>query len=204
VVKKRKKENESIRDIIERTMEGVCLHSNTNEWWAYEFCHGVHVRQYHEGKVLDARSGVTSVQIEAQYLLGKYDADQLESFEREDEIKYVVNVTELEKAMASAVKVAAVKNQQRGSGAYFYQEYTDGQECDGNDPDVGTKGGVPRATTVRFYCGPTLLLSNVNEDATCHYMIDVTIPDLCEHPIFRKPADKKRVIKCLPLADEYA
>ena len=42
-----------------------------------------------------------------------------------------VNVTELE----NPSKVA-----NRGNGAYFYQEYTKGQVCSGDDPDVKDKG----------------------------------------------------------------
>eukprot|EP00546_Thalassionema_frauenfeldii_P015687 CAMPEP_0178910906 /NCGR_PEP_ID=MMETSP0786-20121207/9367_1 /TAXON_ID=186022 /ORGANISM="Thalassionema frauenfeldii, Strain CCMP 1798" /LENGTH=260 /DNA_ID=CAMNT_0020583229 /DNA_START=914 /DNA_END=1693 /DNA_ORIENTATION=+ len=129
--RKPKKENESIRDTIERTLEGICLSSNTNEWWAYEFCHGAVIRQYHEGNVFDPDSGITTRQIESEYFLGYYDADTL-----------------------------------GGNGAYFYQEYTNGQICDGNDPDVKSKGGIRRSTTVRFFCGPRYELSNVNEDST--------------------------------------
>ena len=192
-----KKDNESIREIVDRTLEKVCLRQgNHNQWWIYELCHGQHVHQFHEGNVFDPETGLTSMQIETEYVLGIYDEEASESFVREDEIKYVVNVTEFDKA-ASVIMQA--KRINRGNGAYFYQEYTDGQVCDGNDPDVKNKGGVPRSTTVRFYCGTTYELSNVNEDSTCHYVMDVTIPDLCEHPLVKKSADKKQVIKCLPI-----
>mmetsp|Transcript_2767 Transcript_2767/g.4123 ORF Transcript_2767/g.4123 Transcript_2767/m.4123 type:complete len:409 (+) Transcript_2767:594-1820(+) len=197
--RKPKKENESIRDTIERTLEGICLSSNTNEWWAYEFCHGAVIRQYHEGNVFDPDSGITTRQIESEYFLGYYDADTLEGFEDNDERKYVVNVTE--SLFDRTTKKKSLTNQ-RGNGAYFYQEYTNGQICDGNDPDVKSKGGIRRSTTVRFFCGPRYELSNVNEDSTCHYVVDVTIPDLCENAFFRAPDNKKRVLKCLPIDEE--
>mmetsp|Transcript_7650 Transcript_7650/g.11126 ORF Transcript_7650/g.11126 Transcript_7650/m.11126 type:complete len:585 (+) Transcript_7650:127-1881(+) len=197
--RKPKKDNESIRDTIERTLEGICLASNTNEWWAYEFCHGVHIRQYHEGNVFDPDTGITTRQVESEYFLGYYDADNLESFEDAVEIKYVVNVT---KSLFDSSTTKKSPSSQRGSGAYFYQEYTNGQICDGSDPDVKSKGGIPRSTTIRFFCGSKYELSNVNEDSTCHYVVDVTIPDLCGHAFFRAPDNKKRVIKCLPIDDQ--
>jgi hypothetical protein len=218
--KKPRKDDESIRDTIDRTLEEVCLRTNTNEWWAYgayhdisrlcffrwylspylicfsaEFCHGEHIRQFHEGNVFDPVSGITSRQIESQYFLGYYDEETAEDFPDEDEIKYVVNMTEVQ---ANSKK----KNRQRGSGAYFYQEYIDGQECDGSDPDVRTKAGIKRATTVRFFCGPKYEIASVNEDSTCHYVMDVTVPDLCEHPLFQAPEDRKQIIKCSPLLRE--
>jgi hypothetical protein len=130
--------------------------------------------------------------------LGNYDEEALESFDRKDEIKYVVNVTELDKPTLARTQANSVN---RANGAYFYQEYTGGQICDGNDPDVKDKGGVPRSVTVRYFCGPDYQLSNVNEDETCHYIMDITLPDLCEHPLFMKPLDKKQIIKCLPIKE---
>jgi len=151
--------------------------------------------------VFDASTGLTTRQMEAQYFLGYYDKETSESFDRSEEIEYVVNVTE--SLFDSPGTRKKSQTSQRGNGAYFYQEYTEGEICDGNDPDVKDKGGISRATTVRFFCGLRYELSNVNEDSTCHYVIDVTIPDLCEHAVFRQPDDKKQVIKCLPIDEEW-
>mmetsp|Transcript_2750 Transcript_2750/g.7657 ORF Transcript_2750/g.7657 Transcript_2750/m.7657 type:complete len:205 (-) Transcript_2750:75-689(-) len=97
------------------------------------------------------------------------------------------------------------KNKYGGNGAYFPIEYTHGDACEHPDVtdsaikagEVG-KGGIERATSVRFYCGPAMKM-NVKEDSTCHYIADVSIPLLCEHPLFRAPIQKREVVKCLPV-----
>jgi hypothetical protein len=187
--------NESIRDILDRTLENICLiHDNPNHWWTYELCHGRHARQYHE-ELLVHSNGFAKRQLQSEYFLGKYDEDKLDTFDRDDEIKFVVNVTEFE---TLATSIPSSKKSNRGNGAYFYQDYTDGQVCDDKDPDVKDKAGTHRSVKVRFFCGDLFALASVEEDATCHYVMDVTIPDLCEHPLFKKPAEKKQVIKCFP------
>lgn len=188
-----KKDGESIREIIDRTLEGLCIyHTNPNHWWTYELCHRNHVRQYHEVQIFDPNTGISSQQLEVEYVLGRYDEETSDGFGPDDEIRYVVNVTEFD----SPSKVT-----NRGNGAYFHHEYTNGEVCSGNDPDVKDKGGKPRSVTVRYYCGLTYDIPSVNEDSTCHYIMDVTLPDLCEHPLFNKPAEKKQIIKCLPMKD---
>jgi len=93
-----------------------------------------------------------------------------------------------------------------GNGAYFYQEYTKGDVCDQVDvTDSAIKagefgeGGIERAITVRYSCNSELMVS-VKEDSTCHYVIDVTVPTLCHHPLFKAPVSKTQVVKCLPIA----
>ena len=86
------------------------------------------------------------------------------------------------------------------------QEYLHGDVCE--DPDVTDSvvksggivdGGIQRSTTVRYSCGKSYELVKVNEDSTCHYVFDVTVPALCRHPLFRAPVVKTQVIKCLPI-----
>jgi hypothetical protein len=38
----------------------------------------------------------------------------------------------------------------------------------------------------------------VKEDSTCYYIVKVSIPALCTHPLFQAPISKKQVVKCLP------
>jgi len=88
-----------------------------------------------------------------------------------------------------------------GSGAVFVQEYFHGDFCE--NPEVtesffgGTEGGIERSTTVRFTCGNSLEFLKVNEDSTCHYIIDITLPELCQHHLFMAPVVKTKVVKCL-------
>ena len=97
-----------------------------------------------------------------------------------------------------------------GSGAYYEIEYTGGDVCDHTDVTdsaivagsaIGTSGGVERSSSVRFYCGEMYDVA-VHEDSTCHYIVQVKVPALCQHRLFRAPSAKKQVIKCLRSEDE--
>lgn len=92
----------------------------------------------------------------------------------------------------------------RGNGAYYEIEYRDGDVC-GEDQsedldDSSPTKGVKRSSTVRFFCGSTMNLAKVVEDRTCHYTLDVTIPELCHHQYFKVAKVKTQVVKCLPMA----
>lgn len=140
-------------------------------------------------------------------MLGFYDSE-LDSFPDEEEWKHIVNITSVggggnDKSSASKTKGKVPK----GVAAYFESEYNAGDVCD--DPDVtdaaikaGSVGGghSERACSVRYSCG-TKFDIYVNEDSTCHYVVEITVPDLCDHPFFKVPEAKKRVVKCLPVED---
>jgi lipopolysaccharide biosynthesis regulator YciM len=158
--------------------------------WTYELCPGQHVRQYHESTVLDRAKGVASSKVETEYYLGRYDVKIHEAYADEDEWKHVVNVTD------TGMLQKKSKSSAGGNGAYFYQEYTQGDFCEDPDGAIGG-GGMERASTVRYSCGSALKMT-VIEDSTCHYIVQVAIPLLCEHPLFQAPVSKRKVIKCLP------
>jgi hypothetical protein len=63
---------------------------------------------------------------------------------------------------------------------------------------AGAGGIITRASSVRYYCGNSHSIT-VNEDSTCHYLVHVTVPELCKHPLFMAPLAKKQVVKCLPV-----
>jgi Glucosidase II beta subunit-like protein len=196
-----RKENESIRETLNRVLDNVCLQKATSEWWSYELCHSKNVRQYHENSLVDPLTGITSKAVEAENILGLYVVEKLETFPNEQEGTFVVNVTGnlVDEDLGLAMSRAST-TPQRGNGAYFKQEYSGGDACENNDVASAVLK-VERATTVRFFCGPKYELTQVNEDSTCHYIVDVTIPDLCENPLFNAPLAKKQVIKCLPVEE---
>lgn len=196
-----RQQNESIRETLHRVLENVCLQKATNEWWSYELCHGKHARQYHESNSVDTLTGITSKAVEAENILGLYVAEKLDTFPTEQEVTFMVNVTGnlIDKDLGISMSKASTAPQ-RGNGAYFQQEYSGGDACEINDVASAVMK-VERATTVRFFCGPQYELTQVNEDSTCHYIVDVTIPDLCENPLFKAPLAKKQVIKCLPVEE---
>eukprot|EP00594_Rhizosolenia_setigera_P019830 CAMPEP_0178977420 /NCGR_PEP_ID=MMETSP0789-20121207/24482_1 /TAXON_ID=3005 /ORGANISM="Rhizosolenia setigera, Strain CCMP 1694" /LENGTH=294 /DNA_ID=CAMNT_0020666823 /DNA_START=244 /DNA_END=1128 /DNA_ORIENTATION=- len=95
------------------------------------------------------------------------------------------------------------------NGAFFVQEYAHGHICEDTDvTEAAIKGGnvvdgaIERSTTMRFYCGETLKISSMNEDTTCHYIFDISVPELCFHPLFQAESVKKQVVKCLPVVTE--
>jgi len=207
-VRKRRK-NETIREILDRVMgKGGCIQSSTAGWWSYEYCHKKHVRQFHESISINMETGITTATFnpdEDIYFLGYY-SEELDNYPPEDEWKYITNTT-----LPTSVGDGA-PSPDGGKGtvaAYFSQEYLNGDICD-NDADVtdaAIKAGTARrehtkrASSVRFACGPSFMIY-VNEDHTCHYIVDVTVPALCHHPAFKIPVAKKRIVKCLLAEDE--
>jgi hypothetical protein len=196
--RRRPKENESIREILERTLGNVCLQAGTGGWWTYEFCHGNVIRQFH-GEVATRKTSIgtvlTSHVVESEHILGKYPANGAESFPNEDEHKLVVNST-----------VAGRGSERGGNGAYFEMEYVNGDVCDESDVTEraivaggsGLGNKIHRASSVRYFCGSNFFVT-VSEDSTCHYIIEVMVPDLCNHPFFKAPVSARQVIKCLPV-----
>jgi hypothetical protein len=132
--------------------------------------------------------------VETEHILGQYDATTADAYPDED-WKFVVNATKIESKVAPGV----------GNGAYFELHYTNGDVCDHSDVTdsaiiAGSTGGIiARASSVRYYCGLSYAIS-VNEDSTCHYLVHVTVPELCKHPLFMAPLAKKQVVKCLPVS----
>lgn len=179
-----------------------CMQTGTGGWWLYELCPGRHVRQFHEVTLLDRITGVPRTEVETEHILGKYDAKVDDFVSKEDEWKHVVNET---KTTTTSTGGASGSSAAKGNGAYYAQEYTSGEVCDHEDvTDSAIKAGefgeghIGRATTVKYSCGNQLGMT-VKEDSTCHYIVDVRIPELCVHPFFKAPVSKRQVVKCLPV-----
>jgi len=212
----------SIRDILDHVLGNKCLEIKDG-WWSYGFCYKVNAYQYHENAMMDFAGTIKSV-VEDKYALGVYDKESSESFPNEEEIHHIRkpgddndfaqhkrfgkddNVKqegEGEEEDEKEGKVGGGNN----DGAYFVQEYAHGDICDESDvTDSTIKGGnvidgdIKRSTTVQFSCGPDLEIKRINEDSTCHYVLVLTIPELCGHQYFEIPRLKSQVVKCLPVA----
>ena len=197
-------EGMTVLEIVESVFgKFKCIQSGTGGWWVYELCPGRVVRQFHEVITIDTTSGVPRSHVEMEHILGKYNPNE-SKVAKEDEWKYVVNGTSTA-TLKSKGKVSSVTPPPAGgNGAYYFQEYIHGDVCDHEDvTDSAIKAGefgegdIERATTVRYFCGKQLEMT-VKEDSTCHYIVDVTMPDLCGHPLFKAPVSKRQVVKCLP------
>ncbi|GKY91368.1 hypothetical protein MPSEU_000109000 [Mayamaea pseudoterrestris] len=195
-------ENESVREMLDRNLANVCIQTATTGWWTYEFCHGSRVRQFHieftTSKTVTELPFAAHV-VASEHILGNFQQEQSESYLSEHEHKSVVNAT--------ATNRGADKG---GNGAYFEVEYASGDVCDESEVTeraivaggVSSSGSkISRSSSVRYYCGHSFTLS-VNEDSTCHYVVEVTVPDLCHHALFKAPAMVKQVVKCLPVDEE--
>jgi|SaaInl74LU_5_DNA_1037368.scaffolds.fasta_scaffold24044_2 hypothetical protein len=184
--------------------------------WTYEYCHGRFIKQYHANNLIDPNTGAQKMRIESEHLLGKYT--NALNYPSEDEHLHVVNVTGLSADMdigrrnkRGALNIGNGGGNQNekgpgGNGAVFVQEYLHGDFCDHEDvAESVIKGGnivhgsVERSSTVRFSCGKSLEVVDIKEDSTCHYIIDVAVPALCNHPLFIAPITKTQVVKCLPV-----
>lgn len=152
--------------------------------------------------LLDRLTGAASTTTETQHFLGRYDAAS--ELPKDAESQRIVNTTMSQTGTTIKAKGrSGAPLAHGGNGAYFYQEYINGDVCDNEDvTDSAIRGGevgeglVERSTTVRYGCG-SLLAMTVKEDSTCHYVADVTVPALCQHPHFRAPVSKRQVIKCI-------
>jgi hypothetical protein len=141
----------------------------------------------------------------------KGGGNNIEDYPDDEEHLHVVNA-----ALGSAAAdlgIGSLKKNDRqqpsiagGNGAVYEQEYKHGAICDHEDVALSVikggnvvKGSVERSSTVRFMCGKQWELIDVKEDSTCHYLLDVSVPELCQHILFKAPTMKTQVVKCLPV-----
>lgn len=212
------KDGMSIREILEKTLgKRGCLMKNLG-WWNYEFCYGNRIRQYHSNNFIDSNTGKTTQIIETEHQLGVYanSGNDITDYPNDDEHLHVVNATGANKAdwgvgrrkgpTTHIGEPSKNERQRGGNGAVYVQEYSHGDTCDQEDvAESVIKGGnvihgsVERSSTVRFSCGKRSELIGIKEDSTCHYILDVTVPELCQHELFRAPVTKTHVVKCLPV-----
>jgi hypothetical protein len=152
-------------------------------------------------------TGFATQRKESEHVMGIYhgSGNSIEDYPNEDEHMHVVNA-----ASGSTSGDFGMRNGNNnaagGNGAVYVQEYKHGAICDHEDVALSViKGGnllngsVERSSTVRFMCGERWELVDIKEDSTCHYMLDVTVPELCQHHLFKVPLTKTQVVKCLPV-----
>ncbi|KAL7542157.1 hypothetical protein ACHAXR_011564 [Thalassiosira sp. AJA248-18] len=210
--------DQSVREILDNTLgKRSCLLKNLG-WWTYEFCHTKQIRQYHANNLVDANTGFAKQTIETEHFLGIYEnsGNSIKDYPNEEEHLHVINATgsaadvgiDHRRGAARGQKAGNSKNEKQpgGNGAVYLQEYAHGDVCDHADvAESVIKGGnvvhgsVERSSTVRFSCGKRWELIDIKEDSTCHYILDVTVPELCHHALFKAPVTKTQVVKCLPV-----
>jgi len=204
----------SIREILQRVLVGRCLTRNEG-WWTYEFCHGKHVRQFHSQTIVDSTTSKHRTVIETQHNLGYYESPN----PFKSDVDFIFNSTILSRGRERDVNHPNDNNDADHNNIdgyakpiinpgnvykYYEMEYKRGDTCAHTDEDESTltnsfPEGIDRATAVRFSCGEKYELLNINEDSTCHYIMEITVPDLCNHPSFHVEVKEEPVyvVKCL-------
>lgn len=183
---------QSIMEIIDETLVGDCLYSKKDGWWLYEYCHKQHVRQFSGPEKF---SGI-DLEDDSQYLLG-YFMNESDTLAGRKDWERVVNVTD----SANQGTTQGAMNR-GGNGAYYEIEFGAGESCvleDARDEHFGEN--IDRACTIRFSCGEEFSVT-VREDSTCHYIAEIAVPALCQHPLFKPLVKKRRSFKCLPVSEE--
>lgn len=150
---------------------------------------------------MDRVSGTSTTVIETEHILGRFNPSL--RLPKADEWEKVVNTTTYNSVQSKSKTRSRTPLIHGGNGAFFPQEYTQGDVCDHVDVtgsaikagEVG-QGLIERSTTVKYGCGNQIEMT-VKEDTTCHYIVYASIPALCQHPLFRSPVAKGQVIKCI-------
>ncbi|CAG8444001.1 8637_t:CDS:10 [Diversispora eburnea] len=158
-------------------MKSQCLHY-INGWWTYEYCHLKHVRQYHS--VQQSELVVAEGPI---FLLGKYDPS-------------VATLPSSNKGHNTGNKEGT--DLQVGSGKkYLVQRWGQGTKCD--------LTGRPRKVEIEFHCVPQTRdsIAMVKEIHTCHYLVVIHTPRLCNDPAFHsKTSYNAHPIECRPIVSD--
>jgi len=197
------KKDDSIHEILDKALGSYCISRNEG-WWTYRFCHKYNIYQYHEEAVIDSITGLQKTVVDTQITLGKYDTNTLDGFPTEEEINHMY--LPKDRGFDTGNENENSNHSAETIDPYYVQEYLHGDICEGSDVvDSAIKGGkigdgkIERSTTVRFFCGNQKAIMKVNEDSTCHYVMDISVPELCIHKYFEIPRIQTQVVKCLPV-----
>ncbi|CAI2190479.1 3350_t:CDS:2, partial [Funneliformis geosporum] len=159
-------------------LQNNCLYYNQG-WWTYEYCHLSHVKQFHQivrpnMKPIEDRSV-------ASYFLGRYDPRHA-----------TLPPSHKDKEGSKNSQQQLGTDLQAGGGKkYLVQRWSDGTKCD--------LTGKPRKVEIQFHCNPQSKdgISVVTEMSTCHYLVVIHTPRLCNDPAFlSKTLNKVNQIDC--------
>jgi len=166
--------------------EKPCLRLNEG-WWAYEFCHLKHIRQFHEEEVTvvnkdEGNDGNNKEKKKEQvtkrlavvdsHSLGKYTGS--------------TSISEIDKRMKIIKGATSAKT-------YASMWYEGGDVCDLTQR--------PRRTEVRIYCDDSAhsRFVDISERATCEYVLRLSSRAICRHPAFTPDKPITQQIVCRPV-----
>ena len=156
-------------------------------WWTYEYCHKGHVRQFH----------AEELNVVVDFSLGSYDAEETEQRAarqmEEDELEKRAQEAAERESRGTAGYVEATESgaseQASVPSRPASHMYVGGTPCDLNQQ--------PRSTEVKFLCGPDAAVTNLMEPSTCHYQLDFSSPEMCQHKSFSNSRRARNVV-CVP------
>eukprot|EP01023_Acetabularia_acetabulum_P047745 TRINITY_DN5037_c0_g1_i1.p1 TRINITY_DN5037_c0_g1~~TRINITY_DN5037_c0_g1_i1.p1 ORF type:complete len:279 (+),score=42.93 TRINITY_DN5037_c0_g1_i1:49-837(+) len=152
-------------EIVNSQLHKKCLYRR-EQWWIYQYCHKIHVRQYHEEHEV----------LMSEYFLGKYNHQQ------------VLNWTEVLENQNTSLQGSNGGDSTR----YVSLLYDEGEICDLTEtarqtevrfvcrPDLPDKNSIV----------------SIKEPATCRYIFTIAIPALCSHPDFEVQSPHVHHILC--------
>ncbi|DBA74954.1 TPA: hypothetical protein ACH3X1_010300 [Trebouxia sp. C0004] len=119
-------------------------------------------------------------------------------FHREKEVlssEYSLGVYEGEPAETDIMQGSV---SEANNGKYVKQLYTQGDACD--------LTGQTRQTEVRYSCGKggQEAILSIKEPSTCHYVLNMAVPGLCQMPTFQQQAEPVTQIVCKAIASPAA
>mmetsp|Transcript_21349 Transcript_21349/g.55733 ORF Transcript_21349/g.55733 Transcript_21349/m.55733 type:complete len:500 (+) Transcript_21349:168-1667(+) len=156
-------------------LETQCIY-RLEPYWSYEFCHGKHVRQYHE-EVETLPNGKKAKKL-TEHFLGLAGSDSGGGDGGGD----------------TATQPATFVY--RGKQTVYHSVTLGGGDlCD------LTK--QPRTTEVRFVCDQDMLhaFESISEVSTCNYLIVIQTSMVCQHPKFAADATESKKALCVGDAD---
>ncbi|KAI8884520.1 hypothetical protein K501DRAFT_332586 [Backusella circina FSU 941] len=186
-----KESEQDIKETIERGLELLeplgnnCLRFYTHQYWIYEYCHNLYVRQFHIERVSDGK--VEKEKETASFYLGLYPGVDIK---KEPGTKALATITRTAKAKTALKQV--------GDQRLLTQLWKDGTVC-----DITEK---PRTVEVQFQCDAQGRdrVSSFLELSTCNYQIIISTPRLCEEmSLSHRHHSKPHKIECRPIVPEH-
>ncbi|CAG8650631.1 1175_t:CDS:2, partial [Dentiscutata erythropus] len=155
--------------LLEPMKQQTCL-IHQHGWWTYEYCHLRKIRQYHLQPGLDDQK--------PSFILGEYDSRiaTLPPSNKDSE--------DQKHSLGTDLQVGRGKK-------YLVQRWGGGSTCD--------LTGKPRQVEIQFHCNPQPgdSIAVVKEMYTCHYLMIIHTPRLCQDAAFlSKSSFKVNQIEC--------
>ena len=164
-----------------------------------------HYLGYHDDLILDGFPKEKEVFFLSSSSISQPNEPPTQFTQEQLDIIEKVKSMKIESSSSSSDKAAMMEDEDgSASNTMYIQEYTNGEVCE--HPDVtdsimkgNLSGSVERSTTIRYSCGSILEIQKVQEDTSCHYVLDITVPELCHHHYFQTPHVETNVVKCIPI-----